>query len=321
MPSYSGVFTLQTQMQAIAAQNWPALPGAPTSVIATATGQTTATVAFTAPANPGVPPATSYTVTSSPGGITGTASASPISITGLTAGTTYTFTVTATSAMGTGPASAPSNIITTTPVIGQAYAGGFFAGQISTAGNSVADFNLVVCPAASGLSLSPVWSNFGTQNDPGTGSVVDGFSNSQAINNSNYPAAFFCRGRTTGGFTDWYLPAKNELEILYFNFKPTSATNNNTSSGINPNAVPARASNYTSTNPAQTTATSFQNSNSESFIANGVDVQRYFTSSQINTSSVWSARFNANGYNNAGYQQSSSKSGGQPVRAIRRVAV
>jgi hypothetical protein len=47
-----------------------------------------------------------------------------------------------------------------------------------------------------------------------------------------------------GGFSDWYMPAKNELEVCYFNLKPTT-TSNNTSSGINPNAVPARASNYT----------------------------------------------------------------------------
>ena len=33
--------------------------------------------------------------------------------------------------------------------IGDAYEGGFFAGQISTAGNSIADYNLVIGPVAS----------------------------------------------------------------------------------------------------------------------------------------------------------------------------
>ena len=45
-------------------------PGAPTIGVATATGQTTATVAFTAPNNSGSSTITSYTATSSPGGVT-----------------------------------------------------------------------------------------------------------------------------------------------------------------------------------------------------------------------------------------------------------
>jgi hypothetical protein len=36
------------------------------------------------------------------------------------------------------------------PAIGAAYEGGFFAGQISTAGTGVADYNLVIAPKSSG---------------------------------------------------------------------------------------------------------------------------------------------------------------------------
>jgi hypothetical protein len=88
-------------------------PGAPTAVTATATGQTTATVSFTAPANNGGSAITTYTVTSSPGGITASGSTSPISITGLSASTTYTFTVTANNGSLTSVASAASSAITT----------------------------------------------------------------------------------------------------------------------------------------------------------------------------------------------------------------
>jgi uncharacterized protein with beta-barrel porin domain len=86
-------------------------PGAPTIGTATA-GNTTASVAFTAPASDGGSAITGYTVTSSPGNITGTGTSSPISVTGLTNGTSYTFTVTATNAIGTGTASAASNAVT-----------------------------------------------------------------------------------------------------------------------------------------------------------------------------------------------------------------
>lgn len=37
------------------------------------------------------------------------------------------------------------------------------------------------------------------------------------MNNASHPAAQFCRSRTIGGFTDWYLPAKNELNVIYTN--------------------------------------------------------------------------------------------------------
>jgi hypothetical protein len=87
------------------------VPGAPTIGTASA-GDTTATVAFTAPASNGGSAITSYTAKSSPGGITASGASSPITVTGLTNGTAYTFTVTATNAAGTGPASAASNSVT-----------------------------------------------------------------------------------------------------------------------------------------------------------------------------------------------------------------
>ena len=43
------------------------------------------------------------------------------------------------------------------PTIGDAYEGGYFAGQISTAGNGVADYNLVVGPVASAQNSSKKW--------------------------------------------------------------------------------------------------------------------------------------------------------------------
>ncbi len=113
MPNYSGIWTEQAMMQAVAAGTWSSVPGAPTIGTATATGATSASVAFTAPGFAGIPATiTSYTVTSSPGNITATGTSSPIAITGLTEGTPYTFTVTATNASGTGTASAASNSVT-----------------------------------------------------------------------------------------------------------------------------------------------------------------------------------------------------------------
>ena len=90
------------------------IPGAPTSVVATA-GNASASVAFTAPASNGGSVITGYTVTSSPGSFTATGATSPITVTGLAHGTAYRFTVVATNAVGNSVPSAASNSVTISP--------------------------------------------------------------------------------------------------------------------------------------------------------------------------------------------------------------
>ena len=134
MPSYSGVWTLPAQYQAIGSTNWPMGPGAPTSVTAAA-GDTTATVSFVAPTFTGIPPGiTGYLATSSPGGITATGASSPLSVTGLSNGTAYTFAVQATNGVQYGPAGTSGSVTPAAPR--GVFAGGettvTFAGAISS---------------------------------------------------------------------------------------------------------------------------------------------------------------------------------------------
>ena len=94
----------------------PAVPGAPTNVVATA-GNAQATVNWTAPPNNGNPPVTQYTVTANDstnaanGGQTVSGTGGPLTVTNLTNGDTYTFSVTATNSIGTG-AAGTSNAVT-----------------------------------------------------------------------------------------------------------------------------------------------------------------------------------------------------------------
>jgi hypothetical protein len=130
------------------------------------------------------------------------------------------------------------------------------------------------------------------------------------MNNVSHPAAQFCEGLTIGGFSDWYMPAKNELEVCYYNLKPTTQSNN-TSFGINTNAVPSRSSNYTSSVPGQTSAADFKDTGAEDFNAT-----YYWSSTEYSATIAWAQTFGS------GYQYTIFNKGYTfRVRAIRRVAV
>jgi hypothetical protein len=132
------------------------------------------------------------------------------------------------------------------------------------------------------------------------------------MNDADHPAAQFCEGLSIGGYTDWYMPAKNELEVCYYNLKPSTDANN-TSYGINDNAVPARTSNYTSGDPAQTSAAAFITSTGAEAFTTGY----YWSSTQdtITLTAAYMKRFTT------GREYISGKNNNWGVRAIRRVAV
>ena len=288
-------------------------PDAPTIGTATA-GISSVSVTFTAPVNVGGSAITGFIATAkrTSDGVLFTASgaSSPISVTGLTA-VAFTATVVAVNSYGPSASSAASN--SATPLaIGGAFGGGFLAGQIGT--SSVATHNLVIGPLST-AQTSLQWKNAQTAT-AGADSVIDGPQNTTDMvadgNSTVYPCAHFCNDLSTGGQTDWYMPAKNELEICYYNLKPTTDANN-TSYGINPNAVPARASNYTAGTPAQTSATDFQLGGAEEFTA-----YLYWSSTEFSATHSWREYFKTGTQYGGTY---GNKTGSYRVRAVRRVAV
>jgi hypothetical protein len=161
-----------------------------------------------------------------------------------------------------GPEPAPT-------VIGQAYGGGFYAGQISTGATGVADYYLVVGPKSSAQSSTSLAWGARTMDPAATLSVINGDANTAAIvadgNATVYPAAWYCNNLTVGGKSDWYLPATMENFVIFTNLKPTTAQNSAT--GINPYSIPPRTTNLNSAPniPTQTSVTAFQSGGSEAY--------------------------------------------------------
>jgi len=194
-------------------------------------------------------------------------------------------------------------------VIGQAFGGGFYAGQIGVSG--VATHYLIIGPVAS-AQTALAYKNAQTAT-AGADSDIDGPQNTADMvadgNSTVYPAAHFCNDLSTGGQTDWYMPALNELEVCYYNLKPTTQTND-TAFGINPNAVPARASEYTSGDPAQTSSADFQSTGAEDF-----STLSYVSSTEASNESTKRQSF----YDGA--QSVAAKTNASNFRAIRRIPV
>lgn len=200
-------------------------------------------------------------------------------------------------------------------VIGQAYGGGFYAGQIDIGGNT---YNLIDAPKSSEVTLQ--YKTTGTP-DSGPTSVNNGLLNTNTINNATHPAAQYCRSLSIGGKTDWYLPSRDELEVSYRNLKPTITSNTHNTdrgdgiaTGVNSNSIPTGIA-YTSGNPAQTSLSAFQASSGAEYF-NG----SYWASTEYapNTNCAWSQNFTTGAQ---GIDDLVQKNSTRIVRAMRKVLV
>ena len=204
------------------------------------------------------------------------------------------------------------------PAIGDAFEGGFYAGLISHTADGVATHALIVAPRATGasgtsytLTTNYQWKTEQTTTT-GTTSPFDGAANTAAMVTAgidDHPAAKFCVDLSIGGYSDWYLPARFELDIAYYNLKPTTASNS-TSWGINDYSVPKRTANNTVGDPAQTSVTAFKDTGSEPFIA-----ASHWSSTEGSSTSAWDLGFTT------GTQTNITKTGTRRVRAFRKLAL
>ena len=90
---------------------------------------------------------------------------------------------------------------------GMYVSGGIYLGIFSTYHLLVSTYN---------YETTKQWKITNTSSS-GTTSVDDGLANTNAMNDTTHPAAYYCATTMDGigGVSDWYLPAKNELNMIY----------------------------------------------------------------------------------------------------------
>jgi hypothetical protein len=200
----------------------------------------------------------------------------------------------------------------------------------------MAKFRVIVAPKSSGENSGKLYKDANTGTIAAAGTLTEGLKATLALvadgNSTVYPAAHFCNDLSIGGYSDWYLPARDELELIYRNLKsltdnnytvtdrPTDATPDyknlgslgdvaNTH-GLNNNSDPQGVA-YTTTVPGQTAVAAFQSGGAEAMTV-GV---RYWSSTEFSTGSAWSQIYETN---IPGYQAGLSKNLSYYVRAVRR---
>jgi hypothetical protein len=203
-------------------------------------------------------------------------------------------------------------------VIGEAFGGGYFAGYISHTADGNPTHALIVAPRDTGATgtgytlttnLRVKTANTATA---GTTSAFDGAANTAAMVTAgiaDHPAAEFCVNLSLGGFTDWYLPSRYELDIAYFNLKPSTQVND-TNWGTNIYSVPQRNSKWSTAYPAQTSLTTF-NTSAEAFVADF-----HWSSTEVSGVGAWLLNLLNGGQNGVNVKTNLFR-----VRAFRRIAL
>jgi len=134
--------------------------------------------------------------------------------------------------------------------IGEAFQGGFLGRRYKVDGEEYA-----VIVAGKDGRLRGTWGEYG-QDVVGARSCINGATNTDAMAEAGSDAAKEARALRLGGFDDWHVPSRDQLEMIYRDFKPTADENYCTyRDGDNPTTGEYP---YTPDSPAQTTIAAFQ---------------------------------------------------------------
>ena len=203
----------------------------------------------------------------------------------------------------------------------------------------MARHRIIVAPKASGEHAGIALKNAKSGLPMACQTLTEGFAATQAMRDADsstvYPAAHWARNLNIGGRTDWYIPARDELELCWRNLKPVTDNNHEMAHrptgmnfyavngsyddtadthGTNNNSSPTGAA-YTTTVPAQTTATAFRTGGVEAFEFGS---SYYWSSSDYGAFFAWIQCWVSA---IPGFQGEGVKTNAYLVRAVRRSVI
>lgn len=190
-------------------------------------------------------------------------------------------------------------------VPGTPFDGGFYVGRIRDGEELHA---VIVSPRAGDLEAQ-AWGPV-RKSITGAMSYYDGQGNTIAMAEAGSKLAKAILALDIAGKRDWYLPARDELELVYRHLKPGTYATYAWRNGDNPSSVPAGYP-YTEKHP-QTPIASFREGG-----ADALNETWYWTSTQSapDAGYAWFQYF-LNGAQNASHESAEVR-----ARAVRRVAI
>ena len=217
------------------------------------------------------------------------------------------------------------------PSIGENVYGGYYAGLIDTTRvgsidsddeyQTGAKYLLIVAPQS--LETTSTFYPTFTAGPSGLETRWDGLSATTVLKNasSDWAAATYCYDLSypSDAGSRWYLPAMDELVLVYRNLKPTTTSNlvdsisstfpgGFVANGNNISSDPSLSA-HTSGNPGQTSVTVFKTGGSESMDS----ASPYWSVTKRESGTGFRVGFSSGFWQSSGYQNSGS------VRPVRRV--
>jgi hypothetical protein len=201
--------------------------------------------------------------------------------------------------------STQSPLSTAIPAVGDFIEAGYFAGVIQIDGRR---FGVVVAPKAQGETKS-TWGKYGEFLDSAS-HVADGPANTAAMADADSPAAKWVQNLDINDHKDWYVPSRDEIELIYRHLKPGTGENRcSFRDGDNPSSLPPGLP-YTERDPMQTSVEIFRAGGAEAF-----EEAWYMTSSQSSAYIAFVQDFSD------GSQSYDFKDNEWRVRAVRRFII
>jgi hypothetical protein len=189
---------------------------------------------------------------------------------------------------------------------GVRFEGGIYTGNIRV---GVDLYALITAPKDRGRHEPAAWNGSNNLVEKAY-SFFDGAANTKAMASNGSAIAKWALALNIDGINDWYLPSRDELELIYRHFKPTARPNYYVyRNGENTNSVP-KGSPYSGGSPAQTTTSCFREGNAEA-LAN----EWFWSSTQYSAHLAWGQFFNE------GCQDLTTKDSAGWAVAVRRVKV